>query len=46
VNERSKAILEEVRDTHKGEINTHYATCYRYHAACLAVLLLELEEES
>lgn len=39
--------LNQVIERHKDEVDTHYESCYMYHAACLALLVKELitEEE-
>lgn len=39
-------VTDEVIAAHAGIISTHYETCYKRHAACLAVLLRDILEES
>lgn len=41
--EQRRRILDEVVATHAGRASTHYAGCWRYHAGCLARLLLDVE---
>jgi hypothetical protein len=36
-------ILHEVIATHAGRVSTHYEECWRYHAGCLARLLLDVD---
>ena len=41
---RIKSLVDEVYATHEGYISTHYETCYRYHAGCLASWIKEILE--
>lgn len=39
--ECAEGIAREVLDFHKGEISTHYDSCWKRHAGCLAALILD-----
>src|SRR5699024_11991210 len=43
--EDRRRILREVVATHEGNVSTHYESCWRHHAGCLAVLLVGMEEQ-
>ena len=38
-------IIEEVYQHHAGHISTHYESCWKYHAGCLASLLRGILDE-
>lgn len=35
-------IIDAVLEAHEGRIGTHYEGCWKYHAACLALLLRDI----
>lgn len=39
-------LTAEVIEAHRGEIGTHYEGCWHNHAACLAVIIHELVQET
>lgn len=45
MNERTRVVLEGILEETKGHIGTHWEDCYRFHAPCLASLILRLEGE-
>ena len=44
MNDRQRALVDDVLDFWKDQIGTHSADCWRYHAQCLAVALDDLED--
>lgn len=36
------AAVKEVTDLHKQEVGTHFESCWKHHAACLAVLITDI----
>lgn len=42
--EQRRRILAEVVKTHEGNLSTHYESCWRHHAGCLAVRLIAMED--
>ena len=45
MNKRQAAVLYEVEVRWADVISTHYEGCWQVHAACLATLLTDLENE-
>lgn len=43
MNVLQKRVVEEVLQENEGLVGTHWETCYRHHAACLARILTNLE---
>lgn len=39
-------VVDQVIEEHRTIISTHYPTCWKRHAACLAVLIRETLETS
>lgn len=44
MNDRQRALVDDVLDFWKDQIGTHSADCWKYHAQCLAVALDNLEQ--
>lgn len=44
MNDRQRALVDDVLDFWKDQIGTHSADCWKYHAQCLAGALAELDD--
>lgn len=38
-------VIKAVLDEHEGEVGTHWETCWKHHAGCLARVLRDMEDQ-